>query len=158
MSKADENKALLRTSLDYTVCKRELIGCGLLLAVLACFLTLISLLVQSFRLLLLLIPVAAFCVPLAIIQLCRMSAITKNCDEVVFCETVLTDPQPHFNATICFKVTVQTDDGSVFSAETAPFIAAMRGMLKPHFSELNNKKALVAYKAETEQVIVIKTL
>ena len=80
-----------------------------------------------------------------------------DCEDILFCESILTDPQAGFNATNYFTVMIEDTNGKRFKAYTNA-IAVSRGMVKPHYTKLNNKRALIAYNRVTEQVIVVKIL
>lgn len=157
MTNAEENRKILKGSLDYTICKRTVFISGIVIVAMTMVLILLSWAVQSFRLMLILIPAALFCIPIMIINGHRMGQITKCQNSVLFFESVLTDPQPCFNAGVVFSVTLKDSNGQTFQAKTHA-IAQTRGLLKPNFSELNGKKALIAYSEPSREVFVVKIL
>ena len=63
MTNAEENRKILKGSLDYTICKRTVFVSGIVIVAMTMVLFLLSWAVQSFRLMLILIPVALFCIP-----------------------------------------------------------------------------------------------
>ena len=157
MTNTEENEKRLRGSLDYAICKKAALASSIILAAVAVVLILLSWAVHSFRVMLVLIPIALFCVPTAAINGYQMRQMIKCRDSVSFHESVLTDPQPYPGAGVIFSVAWQDADGHSVWAQTHA-IAQTRGLLRLNFSELNGKRVLVAYHKPTEQVFVVRVL
>lgn len=157
MSNKEENIKLMRTSLDYIIYKNEIKIYGIIGISIALILILISLVIKSWLFMLALIPFMVMYIPMTIMKLIRMAKITKNCEDILLCESVLTNPRPSFNSTNYFSVVIKDSSGKTFKAQTDS-IGTSRGLIKPHYTELNNKKVLIAYNNITKQVIVVKLL
>ena len=157
MEKKEENKKILQSSLEYAICKKEMMLYSVMGAILLAILTILSMLVKSGRFFYLMIPFVMLYIPMLLVKLHQMKNIVTDCEDILFCEAVLTDPQAGFNATNYFTVTIEDSNGKRFKAYTNA-IAVSRGMVKPHYTKLNNKRAWIAYNRVTEQVTVVKIL
>ena len=63
MTNTEENEKRLRGSLDYAICKKAVLASSIILAAVAVVLILLSWAVHSFRVMLVLIPIALFLRP-----------------------------------------------------------------------------------------------
>lgn len=151
----NDTKKLLKSSVDYTICKNGLILYGVLLLFASFLWVGIALLTQSARFLWGLLPLFLLYLLYACRQIIKMADILKAPEQCLISESVLTNPQPCFSATVCFTVTVRNAQNQLLELESGA-IGRTRGSLRQHFSDLNNKRVLVSYNPLTGQVVVLK--
>lgn len=156
-TKPSIKKTLLKKSIDYTVCKRGIVVYGIIVSAVIVIFALISILTKNALFLLVPALLLILYTPFACSSIARMISIIGKSDDFIICESVLSNPQPGFNATIYF--TVKVKDSNNDSVElTTMAIGSTRGIVRPHFSELNDKKVLVAHNLRTDDIVVLKLL
>ena len=151
----EEKKELLRSSLEYGTCKKEIIfDCVFSLSILFIF-GIIALLTESALFLLAAVPAFVIYIPMAFVEAGRMREILEKGADMELYEGRLTEPKPYFGGAAYFSVIIYSPDWNNFTLETRA-IAAMRGGLKPHYTELDGKRVSVACNRESGEVIVIR--
>lgn len=150
-------KSQIKESLDYKIFRRNIISACVITAVSAVFIALISLYAHDARFFFGLIPICAMTIPQVIINLNRMKSITEDADHYFVTETVLSSPKNTLNAGVYFTVKFKLPDGTAKEANTRA-VGCTRGIDRPHFSDLADKKALIAYNTETGTVVVLNVI
>ncbi len=149
------DSALLRTSLDAQVCRKTILAAAISSGSVLIFTALLALLASAPIFLLAALP----CVLLTGISAGRAAVkyrgIVRAPERYRLFESVLRDPQPWFARTVCFTVTLTAANGQRIETQTDAIFASA-GLIKPHFSEYQNKKALIAY--DGESAIVLRTI
>lgn len=87
-----------------------------------------------------------------------MRKIIKDFGNCIISETMLSNPQPGFNAVVYFTVKIKDEEKDIWFETYTNAIGTTRGIIRPHFSELNNKRVRVAYNKATNKVVVLKIL
>jgi hypothetical protein len=154
---AQEVKNMLKNSLEYSIYKNEIIVYGVMIFAAFIVFGVIAILTQIIQVLLVVFPLLLIYVPSLINNVRKMSLIMKFPEHCLICETILSNPQPTFSASIYFTVKIKDSDNMPMEQETNA-IGTTRGLLKPHFSELVEKKALVSYNELTQEVVVIRLI
>lgn len=148
---------LLKKSIDYTIYKHSILLYGIVVLVLIVVFTLVSILTESVLFLVVPALLLIFYIPFACGNIMRMANITRKNNDWIICESVLSNPQPSFNATIYFTLKIKDSNNDCVELTTKA-IGSTRGIVRPHFSDLNNRKVLVACNLLTDDVVVLKLL
>lgn len=146
----------LKKSFEYSICRKGILIYGILVFAIIALFAWVSVVTQYARFMLVCVPSCIIYIPFVVYQVYKMRLITKAPEHCVFCETKLTNPQPGMNASLSFFVTIRVSRRTIVLQTRS--IGTMRGMIKPHLSELNNRCALVSYNQLTKQLVVIKLL
>ena len=156
-AEVQEVKTMLKNSLEYSIYKNEIIIYGVMIFAAFIVFGLIAITTQIIQILLMIFPLLLIYVPSLISNVRKMSLIMKFPEHCLIRETILSNPQPTFSASIYFTVKIK-DSNNIPMEQNTSAIGTTRGLLRPHFSELVEKKALISYNELTQAVVVIRLI
>ncbi|MBE6952600.1 MAG: hypothetical protein E7452_03495 [Ruminococcaceae bacterium] len=149
------DSALLRTSLDAQVCRKTIFAAAISSGVVLLLAALLALIASAPIFLLAALPCVLLTGISAVRAAVKYRGIVREPERYHLFESLLRDPQTWFARTVCFTVTLTAANGQRIETQTDAIFASA-GLIKPHFSEYQNQKALIAY--DGESAIVLRTI